>query len=65
MCAMWHAMRGQVSQHADLERIRVETAEAYEREGRLLRELRDQAVEDASRAKIALVQLQVWAGCGG
>ncbi|GLC34009.1 hypothetical protein PLESTB_000828200 [Pleodorina starrii] len=45
--------------HADLEKIRVETAEAYEREARLLRELRDSAQEDALRAKAALAELQV------
>ncbi|KAG2423380.1 hypothetical protein HXX76_015346 [Chlamydomonas incerta] len=44
--------------HADLEKIRVETAEAYEREARLLRELRDGAQEDAARAKAALAELQ-------
>ncbi|KXZ51870.1 hypothetical protein GPECTOR_11g306 [Gonium pectorale] len=44
--------------HADLEKIRVETAEAYEREARLLRELRDAAVEDSLRAKSALAELQ-------
>ena len=48
----------QASTHADLERIRCETAEAYEREARLLRELRDQAIEDAGRAKVALAELQ-------
>ncbi|GAX82397.1 hypothetical protein CEUSTIGMA_g9825.t1 [Chlamydomonas eustigma] len=48
----------QASTHSDLERIRLETAETYEREARLLRELRDQAVEEASRAKIALSELQ-------
>lgn len=36
----------QASTHADIERIRVETAEAYEREARLLRELRDHALEE-------------------
>eukprot|EP00798_Chlamydomonas_sp_ICE-L_P006402 gene6402-3016_t len=46
------------STHADLERIRVETAEAYEREARLLRELRDQASDEASRAKVSLSELQ-------
>ncbi|GFR42699.1 hypothetical protein Agub_g3621 [Astrephomene gubernaculifera] len=44
--------------HADLEKIRVETADAYEREARLLRELRDGAAQDASRAKAALAELQ-------
>ncbi|KAG2490608.1 hypothetical protein HYH03_011000 [Edaphochlamys debaryana] len=44
--------------HADLEKIRVETAEAYEREARLLRELRDASQEDAARAKAALAELQ-------
>ncbi|GLI65968.1 hypothetical protein VaNZ11_009654 [Volvox africanus] len=44
--------------HADLEKIRVETAEAYEREARLLRELRDSAQEEALRAKGALAELQ-------
>ncbi|GIL63803.1 hypothetical protein Vafri_17794 [Volvox africanus] len=44
--------------HADLEKIRVETAEAYEREARLLRELRDAAQEEALRAKGALAELQ-------
>ncbi|EFJ42456.1 hypothetical protein VOLCADRAFT_121534 [Volvox carteri f. nagariensis] len=44
--------------HADLEKIRVETAEAYEREARLLRELRDSAQEEALRAKAALAELQ-------
>ncbi|MEW5310456.1 MAG: hypothetical protein WDW38_002253 [Sanguina aurantia] len=48
----------QASTHADIERIRVETAEAYEREARLLRELRDHALEEASRAKSSLAQLQ-------
>jgi hypothetical protein len=42
-----------------MERIRVETSEAYEREARLLRELRDQAQEEAARTKVALADLQV------
>ena len=50
----------QASTHADLERIRVETAETYEREARLLRELRDQAVSEAARLRIAHSELQVW-----
>lgn len=50
---------------ASIERIRVETAEAYEREARLLRELRDQAQEDAARAKIAFKDLQVNDKAGG
>jgi hypothetical protein len=53
----------QASTHADMERIRVETSEAYEREARLLRELRDQAQEEAARTKGALADLQVeWTG---
>ncbi|KAJ9530398.1 hypothetical protein QJQ45_000772 [Haematococcus lacustris] len=48
----------QAATHADMERIRVETSEAYEREARLLRELRDAAQEDAARAKKALSDLQ-------
>ncbi|KAF5840547.1 hypothetical protein DUNSADRAFT_16345 [Dunaliella salina] len=48
----------QASTHADIERIRVEARESYDREVRLLRELRDQAQEEASRAKIALAELQ-------
>lgn len=52
----------QASMSANMEKIRVETAEAYEREARLLRELRDQAQEDAGRAKVALSELQVGRG---
>jgi len=48
----------QASTHADIERIRMEARESYDREVRLLRELRDQAQEEASRAKSALAELQ-------
>ena len=43
----------QASTHADLERIRLDTQETYEREARLLREIRDQALEEAGRMRIA------------
>jgi hypothetical protein len=39
----------------------VETADAYEREARLLRQLRDQAQEEAAAAKAALSDHQVCA----
>ncbi len=37
----------------------MEMAETYEREARLLRELRDQAVDECSRSRVALAELQV------
>ncbi|KAG1656632.1 hypothetical protein FOA52_008637 [Chlamydomonas sp. UWO 241] len=43
--------RLQATSHSGVEKIRTEAAEAYEREGRLLREMRDEAVEDAGRLK--------------
>lgn len=49
----------QAATHADLERIRLETTETYEREARLLREMRDQAVEEAGRLRIAHAELKV------
>ena len=48
----------QASTHADLERIRLDTQETYEREARLLREIRDQALEEAGRLRISYQDLK-------